>query len=235
MRSPLKIAAAQPACVTNHVHANALEHADLIRSAEARVVVFPELSLTGYDVDVRALSTDDEALRPVADACAETGTVALVGAPVEGEAGEMHIAMLRVSGTGIDVVYRKSYLGGDEPSRFTGGNGAVAIDVDGWRIGLGICKDTGVEQHIADIAALDVDAYIAGLLHRRDQLDIQEKRAVRIAQACEAYVAFASFAGPTGGGYDQTAGVSSIWAPNGKLLARAGSEPGGIAVTVLPL
>jgi predicted amidohydrolase len=233
MRSPLKVAAAQPRCIARDVHANAVEHAAAIRSARARLVVFPEMSLTGYELDAESVSVRDPALDPIVEACAATRAVALVGAPVDGAAGERHIATLRVGDAGVDVVYRKSYVGGDEEPRFVPGDGACAVDVDGWRIGLGTCKDTGIEQHIADTAALDVDAYVAGLVHRADELDVQEQRGVRIARACGAYVAFASFAGTTGGGYERTAGVSTIWAPDGTRLARAGPEPGGMAISVL--
>lgn len=231
-RSPLKIAAAQPKCVAGDVAANALEHAAAIRSAQARVVVFPELSLTGYELDAPSVSVRDRVLDPIVEACAATGAVALAGAPAEGAAGERHIAMLRVSDAGADFLYHKSYLGGDERTRFAPGDGAVAIDVGGWRIGVGICKDTGVEQHIAEIAALHVDLYVAGLVHRPHELGIQDERGVGIARACRVYVAFASFAGPTGS-YARTAGFSTIWAPDGRPLARAGAEPGGIAVSVL--
>ena len=233
VRAPLTIAAAQPVCTAKDVQKNALEHADTIRAAQARVVVFPELSLTGYELDADAVPPEHEALKAIADACAETGTVALVGAPVVGERGEAQIGTLQVTSAGIEVVYAKSYLGGDELTRFTPGSCPVAIEVDGWRIGLGICKDTGVDQHIADTAALNIDVYLAGLVHSREELDIQEERGIRIARTCGAYVAFASFAGPTGGGYERTAGVSSIWAPDGTPLARAGSEPGGVARATL--
>jgi predicted amidohydrolase len=226
----VKVAAVQPVCAAKEVRANAFEHAAAIRSAQARLVVFPELSLTGYELDAETVSPADEALRPITAACAETRTVALVGAPVAGAAGTSYIAMLRVSAAGVDVVYRKSHLGGDERRRFTPGGGPASIDVDGWRIGLGICKDTGVAEHVAGTAALRVDVYVAGLVHRPDELDLQEQRAVRIARACNAYVAFASFAGPTGGGYESTAGVSTIWAHDGTPLARAGLAAGGAAV-----
>lgn len=210
-----------------------MEHAADIRSAGARLVVFPELSLTGYDLDAPSVAPDDPTLRPIVDACGATGTVALVGAPVDGVDGARHIGTLRVGGDGVSVTYRKEYLGGDERSRFRPGDGAVTLDVDGWRIGLGICADTGAEQHISDIAALRVDAYVAGLVHRPDELDIQDERGARIARTCRAYVAFASFAGATGGGYERTAGTSTIWAPDGRALARAGSGPGEIATAVL--
>jgi hypothetical protein len=46
--SPLIVAVAQPPCSGYDVAANALAHARAVRAAEARVVVFPEMSLTGY-------------------------------------------------------------------------------------------------------------------------------------------------------------------------------------------
>jgi predicted amidohydrolase/8-oxo-dGTP pyrophosphatase MutT (NUDIX family) len=176
---------------------------------------------------------DDPALAVIAEACRETGAIALAGAPVAGEAGALHIAMLLVRSGGTQVAYRKSFLGGAEPGRFAPGGGPVALDIDGWRVGLGICKDTGVQEHIDATAALGIDLYIAGLVHHAEELGIQEERAARIARACNAYVAFASFAGPTGGGYARTAGVSSIWSQDGRPIARAGAEPGDIARATL--
>lgn len=235
MRRPLAIAAAQPLCTAGDVPANAREHARLIRAARARLVAFPELSLTGYELDAEPVAPDDERLGEIVAACAETGSIALVGAPVPGGAGRRHIGMLRVTSQGVGLAYRKSFLGGDEPARFSPGNGPVAIDVDGWRVGLGICRDTGVEQHVADSGALELDLYVAGLVHRPEELELQDERGVRIARACRAYVAFAGCAGPTGGGFDRTAGASTIWAPDGKQLARAGAEPGHVIRALLPM
>jgi predicted amidohydrolase len=233
MRAPLTVAVAQPRCISKDVQANGREHAELIRRAAARVVVFPELSLTGYELDAAAVSLDEAGVVMIVETCARTETIALVGAPVAGKGGSRHIAILKIDSAGAEVVYRKNYLGGDEPACFVPGDGPVALDVDGWRIGLGICKDTGVEQHIADTASLNVDLYAAGLVHFPEELEMQEERAVRIAVACSAPVAFASFAGPTGGGFDKTAGVSSIWAADGTPISRAGREPGDITRATL--
>lgn len=212
---------------------NARAHASLIRSARARVVVFPEMSLTGYELDAEPVSPGDQALMTIIETCAEANSVALVGAPVAGIDGRLHIGTLRIGPDGIDVAYRKCYLGGEESVRFAPGGGPVALELDGWRIGLGICKDTGVEQHILATAGLDVDLYAAGLVHLPSELDMQENRAIRIARACAAYVAFASFAGLAGGGFDCTAGVSSIWSTHGTAITRAGSQPGELARATL--
>jgi predicted amidohydrolase len=195
------------------VRANAEAHAVAVRAAGARVVVFPELSLTGYELDAPAVAVDDPALAPLVAACAATGTMAVVGAPVLDGDGRTRIAMLATDGLGSRVVYRKTWLGGAEPDRFSAGPGPTVLEVDGWRLGLGICKDTGAAQHIAGTAALEVDVYLAGLVHRPEELAEQEARAVVIARTCRAYVAFAGFAGPTGGVFTATAGESAVWSP----------------------
>jgi predicted amidohydrolase len=232
VRAPLTIAAVQPPCTAGDLAANVRAHADAIRNARARVVVFPELSLTGYELDADPISPDDPALRPIVDACDETGSIAFVGAPI-GDDGRASIAMLRVDADGVAVAYRKTFLGGDELRRFTPGDGATAQEVDGWRLGLGICKDTGAAEHVREVAALDVDVYLAGIVHHREELFVQEARALAIASATAAYVVFASFAGATGGGYVRTAGASAIWSPDGTALARAGVGVGEVARATL--
>ena len=235
MRSPLTVSAAQPACTPHDLVGNARTHADAVRAAHTRVVVFPELSLTGYELDAQVVSSTDDALLPIVEACGSTGSVALVGAPVGDQGGRAFIGMLRVDSAGVQVAYRKSWLGPAEAERFRPGDGPTSIDVDGWRLGLGLCKDTGAAQHIAGTAALGVDAFVAGLVHRPEELPEQEARAVVIARTCRAWVVFASFAGPTGGGFDQTAGASGIWSPEGLAVVRTGPLVGDLARASLTL
>lgn len=232
MRTPLTVAAVQPPCTPRDLATNAGAHADAVRSADARVVVFPELSLTGYELAADLVEPDSGALAPIVAACAATGSLALVGAPV-GDGDRASIAMLAVDAAGVRVVYRKTWLGGAEASRYTPGGGPTVLEVDGWRLGLGICKDTGATQHTAGTAALGVDAYLAGLVHRPEELPEQEARAVVIARTCRSYVAFASSAGPTGDVYTETAGESAVWSPDGIALARAGPAVGGMARATL--
>ena len=141
--------------------------------------------------------------------------------------------MLAVSPGGVTVLYRKQWIGGDEAIRFSPGDEPTAFEADGWRIGVGICRDTGIGEHVERMAGLDIDLYLAGLVHRSDELAEQERRAVSIAERCRAYVAFASFAGATGGGYNDTAGSSAIWSPAGEVLAQAGTMPGDLARATL--
>ena len=233
MREPLTVAVAQPVCVSHDVQANAVAHAAAIHAADAHVVVFPELSMTGYELDAEPISLDDPVLAPIVDACAETGSLALIGAPVETQPGRSHIAMAGVDGAGATVRYSKIWLHGTETERFSPGAEPAVIDVRGWRLGLAICRDTGVAQHAADTAALGIDAYLAGVAETADRAEVQDERARATAIAHAVWVAVASFAGPTGGGFDNTAGRSAIWTPKGVAIARAGREPGDMARATL--
>ncbi|MEZ0240839.1 MAG: carbon-nitrogen hydrolase family protein [Chloroflexota bacterium] len=230
---PLTVAAAQPVLTSNDVAGNALVHAATIREAAARVVVFPELSLTGYELDAPAIGIDDPRLDPIVEACAETGSLALVGAPVAGGAGQRHIGMLAIDDGGVRVAYRKVWLGGDEPGRFSPGRAPVVLEVDGWRLGLAVCKDTGAPRHAADTAALGMDAYVAGMLESAADAGVPEERARRVATGHGVWVVFSSFAGSTGGGYSDAAGGSGVWSADGVAVARVGSEPGAIARATL--
>ncbi len=96
MRAPsLAVAAAQPVCGAHDVAGNAEAHARVVRAAQARVVVFPELSLTEYELNAAPAGCDHDKLLPIVEACAVTGSLALVGAPVQ-EQGRRFIAMLAV-------------------------------------------------------------------------------------------------------------------------------------------
>jgi predicted amidohydrolase len=233
MREPLTIAVAQPLCVSYDVGVNAVTHAATVRSAGTRVVVFPELSLTGYELDAKAITAEDPRLAPIVEACAVSGSLALVGAPVQGEAGRSYIAIVAVSGNGATVAYHKVWLGTAESERFSPGRSPAVLDIDGWRLGLAICKDTGIRQHASDTAALGIDVYVAGVLESMEDAARQEERARRVATDHQVWVAVASFAGSTGGGYTQAAGRSAIWGPDGGLVTQVGSETGAIARATL--
>ncbi|HEV8401775.1 MAG TPA: carbon-nitrogen hydrolase family protein [Candidatus Limnocylindrales bacterium] len=233
MREPLTIAVAQPACRPGDVAANAVAHARTIRSADARLVVFPELSVTGYELDAPAVAPDDPRLAPIIDACRDTGSVALVGAPAVGAQGTDSIAMLAADGTGARVAYRKMWLGSTETRRFSAGPAPAVLELDGWRLGLAICRDAGIAQHWADTVALGIDAYVAGSVKAVDEGEIQDERARRLATEHGIWVAVASGAGPNGGGYEPAAGRSGIWAADGSVVAQAGPGPGEIVRATL--
>ncbi|MEV6345201.1 carbon-nitrogen hydrolase family protein [Actinoplanes sp. NPDC051851] len=224
MKQELTVAVAQPRCTAHDVAGNAVAHAAAVRAARSRVVVFPEMSLTGYELDAAVVEPDDERLAPIREACAETGTLALVGAPVPGPM----IGVLAIDAAGVRIAYGKVCLHGSESVRFVPGE-PVVLDVDGWRLGLAVCRDTGIPEHAERTAALGIDGYLAGVVHHDHEAQVHGERARRVAAEHGVWVATAAFAGPTGGGFARTSGRSGIWAADGALLAEAGPAPDEVA------
>ncbi|MEW2489060.1 carbon-nitrogen hydrolase family protein [Streptomyces sp. NPDC048411] len=229
MTAPLTVAVAQPVCAHLDVSANAAAHAEAIGDARARLVVFPELSLTGYDLAAPAVSPDDTRLRPIIAACRSTGATALVGAPVREADGREYLAVLAVTGEGVRIVYRKMWLHGEEFDRFTPGEKPEVLVLDGVRLGLAVCYDAAVPEHAAETAALGIDAYVAGTLYgagpgsaaRRDG-HMRER-----ALAHGVWVVLATSAGASGT-YPETSGGSGVWGPDGAVVVQAGSEAGAL-------
>ena len=216
------------------MRANGAIHAQAVRDAGARLVVFPELSLTGYELEAAPVDPQGAALDPLAQACGDAGSIALVGAPIAGPGDQDFIAMLAVNAAGAVVLYRKRWLGQEESIRFSPGDEPAVLEVDGWRIGVGICKDTGSPRARRTAGRVGDRRLLrrAGPLARRAG-STRGSRPCRSRCAVQAFVAFASFAGPTGGGYTRTAGSSGIWSPTGEALARAGTLAGEVALATL--
>lgn len=233
MQRSISIGVAQPETATGDVAANVANHVDALRTAavdNARVVIFPELSLTGYSFDAEPIAPDDERLRPLVAACARTGLTALVGAPVDADGGGRHIAVVAVDADGVTVAYRKQWLGRAERPHFVPGPAPAAVAVDGVRLGLAVCRDTGVGEHAAATAAIGIDVYAAGVLEHAADAHVIAERAARVATTNGVWVAVACFAGGTGEGYDRASGGSGLWRPDGSALAVAGAEVGEVVV-----
>ncbi len=226
----MRIAVAQPTVVAYDVAANALTHASMIRAAGARLVVFPELSLTGYQLDAPAVSCDDPRLAPIRQACADTGAAALAGAPVAEAGGRSYIATLLVDGAGVTVAYRKIHLHPPEDERFSPGPGHVVLELDGLRLGLAVCRDASIAGHAAATVRAGAEVYVASTLNSAE--DPRDERMHARATAHGIHVVLACGAGSDGPIFGS--GGSGFWAPDGSVIAQAGADPGDLVVADIP-
>jgi predicted amidohydrolase len=96
-------------------------------------------------------------------------------------------------------------------------------------VDISVSGAKSAEHYLDRTAALGIDLYVAGLVHAPDELAELDARARRIAAAYDLPVAFAGFAGQTGGGYAQTCGGSGVWDSPGTVVAQLGPEPGTVA------
>jgi len=235
----LRVAAAQAESTYGEVEANVKAAVDLVERATqqgARVVVLPELFLTGYASERWAAGDclddpADERLAPLADAAHRAGAVVVAGAAIR-RRDEATISLLAFDENGgATLVYDKQHLTDEEKAFFTAGNGGATLVVDGWSLGLGVCFDGCFPQHAAAAAAdgaaayLCPSAYYAGSEHRRDLY--------YAARALDngIYVVFAGLTGRCGS--QEFNGGSAVYDPEGRPLARAGAESPAVVVADL--
>ena len=151
MSAALRIVMAQLNLLVGDVAGNVrktLEAAEKSREQlKAQLVVFPELTLTGYPPE--DLLFHSALRRQVEEGVARLtreirGVEAVVGYPLY-EEGRIYNVAAVIGGGRIRAVYRKhelpNYSVFDEKRYFTPGDAAVLIDVAGYAVGLNVCED----------------------------------------------------------------------------------------------
>lgn len=193
----------------------------------ARLLVTPELSLTGYALGDRVAALAEPAggdsARAVARIAREHG-IALVHGYPELDGGSVHNSVALTGPDGSVLAgYRKTHLyGGWERAHFTpGGRLLVQADLEGVRIGLLVCYDVEFPETVRAHALAGTELLVVPTALMRPY-DIVPRTVVP-ARAWEnqLYLAYANRQGREGE-FD-FAGLSCLAAPDGTVPARAGS------------
>lgn len=247
--APLRLAVVQTEATPGAVGENVRRTAGLVADAAAhgaRVVVLPELHLCAYDLQTLAAAptdceivTDesgvitDKRLEPLAEVAARTGTLVLTGAATRRPDGRLTNSVVAAESSGtVSAVYDKQHLWhADEAQLFTAGEGGAALEADGWRLGLSVCYDLSFPEH-ARAAALSgahvylcLGAFASGNEHRA---------AIYLAARALENTVYSVFANPVGGPATRlTRGGSGVYAPDGTLVADAGTDKEGTVLAEL--
>jgi predicted amidohydrolase len=246
MTATRSIAVAQTVPVRGGVGANLRQHVSLAQVAAeegAQVLVFPELSLTGYELDLAgglAFSPDDPRLTPVVEAASSHSMTLIVGAPVRTESG-LHIGALIISADRTVQLYTKHYLGAfsasascdgvvppAEATVFLPGKLNPLVRFGGNTAAVAVCSDTGRPSHPREAAARGAGAYFASMFVIPSELERETANLREAAQRHALTVAFANYGGPSGG--LASGGRSAIWSDRGELLAQLEVAGGGVAI-----
>ncbi|MFD6969474.1 carbon-nitrogen hydrolase family protein [Streptomyces sp. NPDC059949] len=222
----MRIAAAQMTCSPGDVPANAARAAALATTARdqgAELVVFPELTLTGYELAALAAdpglwtAADDPRLDPLRSA--GIATAVNVALPTGGP--RPAIATLVHDADGAHVTtYAKQHLFRHEQEVFQAGEVDGRFALGGIRFSLGICYDNHFPGLPGRGAADGCRVHLASSLYGTGD-GIHERATVHpgIAEDHGLYVVLANHVGPAGPWTG--CGRAALWAPGGALLAEA--------------
>jgi predicted amidohydrolase len=216
----LKIAVAQVPSIRGDVAGNLLTHLSAIRKAATEGVdylVFPELSLTGYEPELAsslAFTPSDERLAPFVEAAQESGIFIGVGVPLAGE--ELpKIGLVVFSPAGSVEVYEKIYLHPGEEKYFSPSLSHHFMNINGIKIANAICADTNNPKHAEFCAGEKATVYMAGVLFTEQGYMADEEKLLGYASKHNMLVAIANHNAITGGW--TPCGKSAIWSALGKV------------------
>jgi predicted amidohydrolase len=238
-QAPLRIAAAQAQPVSGDVTANiarTVELTNLAADRGAKLVVFPEKFLSGYEPDLiagdpakYAFDQHDVRLEPIRAVCRQREIAVIVGAATRGASGEsgesgLHISSLVFNRSGeLIEPYHKQHLYRSETAIYRPGTQGCMLEIDGWRLALGVCYDSGFPEHARRAAMNGAHAYLVSALFSL-KTGYHQSRIWFPARAFDntLYVLLSNHVGTTGGW--ETCGASAIWGPYGDVVEEASRE-----------
>ncbi|WP_347900876.1 carbon-nitrogen hydrolase family protein [Pseudomonas purpurea] len=222
----LCIAAAQSISLAGDLLANIARHQCYIEAAAVQgvqLLVFPELSLTGYERGLAAqlaIAPQDPVLQPLRDFAQEMGVTAVVGMPIRLSADSpVLIGALVLAADGSLAVYTKQNLHAGEEVAFAAGTGGSMLTLGHDRISLAVCADFSHASHARNAAKMGADVYAASVLITEGGYAPDTALLQGYALEHSMAVLMANHGGVTGGW--ESAGRSAIWAPDGSLIVAA--------------
>lgn len=240
------IGAAQTTAQPGDVEANLAEHLRLIRAAAAQgaaLLVFPELSLTGYELELAsklAFAETDARLAPLQALARAHDITLVVGAPVR-IAGRLHIGAFIVAPERALTLYTKQHLGAfpasvnpgglvppPEPSIFEKGASDPLFELERFTAAVAICADTGHAVHAQAAAARGANLYCASMFFTPPEIAAEHARLQGYAALHGMTVVAANYGGSTGN--LAAGGHSAIWSSDGALICSVEHASSGIAL-----
>lgn len=163
----MKLCVAQTRPVTGNVVANIANHKRLISAAiahHADVIIFPELSLTGYEPTLaKELATDkDDPRFNDFQSLSDSGKITVgVGMPLK-YSDAVSIGVILFQPNQARQVYAKQYLHSDEDPFFVPAPN-IALKIHDTAIALAICYEISVAEHTAAAFRNSPSIYIASV------------------------------------------------------------------------
>lgn len=227
-----KVGAAQIQVINGDINFNIQKHLkwiDIAAQNELNAIVFPEMSLSGYDrspSDNMIFQRNDDRLAPFIDKSSKYNMNITVSAPVVIN-DAYYITSFNIDGSGNVELYTKTYLHGGEDVFFTHGIHNPIISIGDYRASFAICADVSHEEHAQRAFDQGAQVYLVSAFVTEEGF---EKDANALTQYSKEHGFLSVFSNFCGESFEwKSAGKSSVWSPRGDLLVQLSSDVEGIA------
>jgi predicted amidohydrolase len=236
--APVGIAAVQSIARPGDVAGSIARHVELAHRAArdgARLAVFPELSLTGYDRGLTradAIAPEDPRLDPLQRVADEQEVLIVAGAPLESSGGLLIGALCFVPHRGV-VTYSKRFLHEGEEVAFVAGAGGEPMTLGDETVCVAICAEITHPQHAEEAAGRGAGIYAASCFLTPGGYLYDTGLLAGYARQHRMAVVMANYGAPTS--QWQSAGGSAIWSSDGTPLARGPSSGEAVVMAHVPV
>lgn len=222
------LAAAQTIPFSHDTEANIQAHLRLIDSAAEKgvqLIVFPEMSLTGYERESAAelaFTENDTRLDAFKAKAIEHQMIIIAGAPIRINA-DLHIGSFVFSPDGTVSVYTKQFLHTGEELFFAPSfDHNPFIELENERISFAICADITNPLHPANAGEKATTLYVASIFYSPGGISEAYRQLSEYAKTYNMNVLMSNFGGPS---YNSpSAGQSAFWNNSGALIAQLGNQ-----------
>lgn len=219
----MKLCAAQCEPVTGEIAANVLRHCGMVNLAAshgADLIIFPELSLTGYEPKLAgALATDqDDPRLDIFQQLSDQRSIIIgVGIPTVTPTSP-RISMILFQPGKARQTYSKQMLHDDELPFFTCGDQQALLTAGGHVLAPAICYESLQPDHAAHAARIGADIYLASVAKPERNVVRAYGHFPAVARQHSMTVLMANALGPCDNFI--AVGQSAIWNSRGELVGK---------------
>lgn len=229
----MKIGVAQTRPITGDIAGNIEYHKTFIELAAsngAEAIIFPELSLTGYEPSLaKQLATDitDSRFDPFQQLSDSKQITIGVGVPTKSPNG-IHITMVLFQPNKPRQVNSKKYLHADEEPFFISGHNLSGLIINNTPVALAICYEIAVPEHAENAAKNGAQVYIASVAKTAKGVEKSFAGLSEIAGRYGMTVLMSNSVGMCEDG--ECGGRSAAWNNKGALLGELNDTGEGILI-----
>lgn len=229
-----KIAAAQIGSLKDDIPKNIESHLlaiDVAAKNGVSVIIFPELSLSGYEPEMAedlAVSREDERLVVFSDIARKECMYIAVGAPLKKKNSKPTIGVLIFYPDGEISEYSKMNLHPGEDEFFAYGTEHKTLEIENNKAGLAICADITNPAHVEKYISEEVSIYVSGVLITENGYIDDTQVLMDYSKKFRMLVVMANHNSETGKW--KPVGRSAIWS-NGQLLAKASETKNSLLIS----
>jgi len=229
----MKISIAQTNPIKGNIEENIKNHIKWIEKAvinNAHMIVFPELSITGYEPQLAeslAIDKNDSRLDIFQEISDNSKLTIGIGAPTKIE-NCIFISMIIFTPNKEKTIYSKQYLYPTETSIFTPSKNKLILELHNEKIAPAICYELSNKEHYEYAYKNDCTIYLASVLNSINGIDGDLEKLGEIAKNYKMITLMSNYVGDSGD--YKCAGKSSIWNSDGELIEQLDSYNEGLII-----